>query len=102
MPRFVPNANRSVITNSPWTGGTGNDTFVFGAASAHDTIADFSAGSDVIQFDKGIFADFTSLLNAATQAGSDVVIAYGEDSMLTINNMTITELTTHHTGLLFV
>jgi Ca2+-binding RTX toxin-like protein len=72
--------------NDVLTGGTGGDVFVVGTGNGSDTITDFTAGSgtdhDVVRLDRTKFADFTSVMTAATQAGSDVVIALGNGDSL--------------------
>jgi Ca2+-binding RTX toxin-like protein len=81
--------------NDVLTGGSNNDTFVFGTNSGNDTITDFAAGAgivDVIKFEPGIFTDFTSVLDAASQVGTTVVISWGGSNSLTLNNMTLAKL----------
>ena len=42
--------------NNNLTGGTGSDTFVFTPGFGHDTIADYTPGTDMLQFDHTDFA----------------------------------------------
>lgn len=84
-------------------GGIGNDTFVFAPGFGKDTILDFAAGpavSDVIQFDRSVFSDFTTVLGHATQVGSDVIIAANDVDSLTLKNLQIGTL--HQNDFLFV
>lgn len=72
------------------TGGSGNDTFVFHAGFGSDTITDFSAGplpSDVIQFDHTMFADFSAVLAATTDLGSDLQITHSATETIILKNV---------------
>jgi len=76
------------------TGGADNDTFIFKAGFGLDTITDFAAGAasdDVIQFGNDVFADFASVLAAATQVGADTVITHGGNT-LTLKNVALANL----------
>jgi Ca2+-binding RTX toxin-like protein len=59
----------------------GNDVFVFNAGFGVDVITDFTAGSDKIEFDDAIFANFGAVQAAMTQVGSDVLITSGSNSI---------------------
>jgi Ca2+-binding RTX toxin-like protein len=82
------------LGNDVLTGGVGIDTFIFAADSGNDRITDFNRTQDIIKFEADIFADVASILDAATQVGSNVVIAYGEGSTLTLNNVSLANLST--------
>ncbi len=56
------------------TGGGGADTFDFGRATGDGAVRDFVLGQDIIQFDRSQFSDFSSVMAASTQVGSDTVI----------------------------
>ena len=63
-------------TDDTLTGGGGADTFVFDRDSGHDTITDFTAGTDRI--DLSAFTDITSIGDlSGYQAGDDAVIFLG-------------------------
>ncbi|MBR1190231.1 calcium-binding protein [Bradyrhizobium sp. AUGA SZCCT0160] len=83
--------------NDALTGGTASDIFVVNAGAGSDTITDFAAGSDidhdVIKFDRSHFSDYASLLAAATQVGSDVVISLAGGDSLTLQNVDLSSLT---------
>jgi Ca2+-binding RTX toxin-like protein len=83
--------------NDTLTGGTEGDVFVIGAGAGSDSITDFASGSgtghDVIRFDRAVFSDLASVLAAATQSGSDVVIALGGGDSLTLQNVDLSALT---------
>ncbi|WP_181169184.1 hypothetical protein [Mesorhizobium sp. B2-4-14] len=83
------------IGNDTLTGGIGSDTFIFRAGFGLDTITDFVAGAgsgDVIQFADDVFADFASVLAAATQVGADTVIAHDGSNTLTLKNVAVASL----------
>ncbi|WP_246153988.1 hypothetical protein [Methylobacterium oryzihabitans] len=77
------------------TGGAGADIFAFGRGDGRDAILDFVTGgaeADVIAFNGGAFADFAALQAASRQEGSDVVIAYGTDDVLTLRGVQLATL----------
>lgn len=74
-------------------GGSGTDFFVFNKGTGHDTVTDFKNGVDVISsgFVKSD-ADAADLIaHHAQQQGKDVLITYGNDSLL-IRHMDIHDL----------
>ncbi|MCA1492218.1 hypothetical protein I6F11_14935 [Ensifer sp. NBAIM29] len=77
------------------TGGAGNDVFVFKPNFGLDTITDFKAGSgagDVLEFANTLFTDFEAVLAAASQVGSDTVIAFDAANTVTLKNVTLANL----------
>lgn len=79
--------------NDTLTGGANFDTFFFSAAFGHDTITDFSEGTglnDVVVFADALFADFAAVMAAAVQVGKNVEIRYDADTVLTINDASLT------------
>ncbi|CDX41450.1 Rhizobiocin RzcA (fragment) [Mesorhizobium plurifarium] len=77
------------------TGGAASDTFIFKAGFGLDKITDFVVGAgsqDVIQFDNDVFADFASVLAAATQVGADTVITHDANNVLTLKNVALANL----------
>ncbi|MBX5173549.1 calcium-binding protein [Rhizobium sp. NZLR1b] len=73
----------------------GNDTFVFRSDFGHDTINDFVAGAqsvDIIDVGTDIFADFASVLAAASQVGADTVITHDANTSITLKNVALTSL----------
>lgn len=71
-------------------GGAGSDTFVFAPGFGRDTIEDFAAGAgagDLIEIASSIFADFDSLLAAASQTGADTVITVDAENSITLKNV---------------
>lgn len=82
----------NVIVGSPKDqvlfGGAGADTFVFKQGFGKDTIVDFDTESgDVLEFGRGLFADFEAVLVAASQQGSDTVILFDEANSVTLQNV---------------
>ncbi|PBC18633.1 hypothetical protein CK226_33720, partial [Mesorhizobium sp. WSM4311] len=77
------------------SGGADNDTFIFKAGFGLDTITDFTAGAasdDIIQFGNDVFADFASVLAAASQVGADTVITHDAGNTLTLKNVALANL----------
>jgi len=64
--------------NNTLSGGNGNDIFVFGPSFGKDTVTDFEHG-DHIEFDGGVFANFSAVQAATHQVGADTVISLGTD-----------------------
>ncbi|MBZ9709298.1 putative Ig domain-containing protein [Mesorhizobium sp. ESP7-2] len=73
----------------------GGDTFVFGPNFGNQVINDFVTGpgtEDVIEFENDVFADFASVLSAATQVGADTVITHDASNVVTLKNVALTSL----------
>jgi Ca2+-binding RTX toxin-like protein len=96
--KLTGNTGNNVLTglggNDILTGGAGHDTFVFGPGFGKDVITDFSLENDVIEFDNSMFANFDSVVSAASQAGSNIVITLDADNTLTLTNVMVSAL--HH------
>ncbi|MBS1168239.1 MAG: rhizobiocin, partial [Proteobacteria bacterium] len=73
------------------TGGSGSDVFHFDLSFGHDTVADFSNG-DVIEFAGAIFADFSDMLNAATEVDGNTVIAINADNSVILQHVALASL----------
>ncbi|TYO60755.1 hypothetical protein FXV83_42150 [Bradyrhizobium hipponense] len=83
--------------NDIMVGKAGADTFVFASNFGQDVIKDFAAGGpahDTVQFSKGVFDSFASVLSHAAQSGHDVVIATGSDT-LTLKHTKLDALNSH-------
>ncbi|MGO7530065.1 calcium-binding protein, partial [Rhizobium ruizarguesonis] len=83
--------------NDNLTGGTGDDLFVFKAGFGNDTVTDFTIGAgsvDVLDIGTDVFADFASVLAAASQVGADTVITHDANTSITLKNVALTSL--HH------
>ncbi|SCW90777.1 Hemolysin-type calcium-binding repeat-containing protein, partial [Rhizobium mongolense subsp. loessense] len=81
--------------NDMLTGGQGSDTFVFAANFGKDTISDFQVGAasdDIIDLKSNVFADFASVLAAATQVGTDTLITYDANNSILLKNVALANL----------
>ncbi|QND63166.1 hypothetical protein HB777_04005 [Mesorhizobium loti] len=81
--------------NDTLSGGADSDTFIFQAGFGKDTISDFIAGAgseDVIDFATNVFADFASVLAAATQVGADTIITHDASNVVTLKNVAMANL----------
>ncbi len=81
--RIVGNAGNNVINggagNDSMTGNGGNDTFVFGKGFGKDTITDFSAANDYLQF-----SGYSKAQLQITQVGANTVIGFGGADTITL------------------
>jgi serralysin len=72
------------------------DTFVFAANFGNVTLGNFDPGTDVIEIDHTVFADFEALLAAAHDDGSgNAVIAADPHDTITLKNVTVAQLVQH-------
>jgi len=67
--------------NDTLSGGHGNNTFIVSANSGHDTISDFTAGSDILDLTTIFSGSFNDLLNLAVDTADGVRIATGADAI---------------------
>ena len=79
--------------NDRMTGGEGLDTFTFINKFGLDTITDFVAADDTIQFVRKSFTSFAQVQAAWSQDGDDVVIRSGTANVLRIENVSLDSLT---------
>ncbi len=64
--------------NDTITGGDGNDTFVFAPGSGNDTVANFTAGADLLMLTGGMTASFV-------EQGNDTLVNFDTgDSVLLV------------------
>lgn len=83
--------------NDIMVGKGGADTFVFASNFGRDVIKDFATSGpahDTVQFSKGVFDSFASVLSHAGQSGHDVVVTAGSDT-LTLKNTQLDKLNSH-------
>jgi Ca2+-binding RTX toxin-like protein len=77
--------------NDILTGGLGNDTFNFSAVFGKDTVTDFSAGlgvADVLRLTLGTaFDTYAEVMAAATQVGTNTVIAINANDTITLTGV---------------
>jgi T1SS-143 domain-containing protein len=82
--------------SAPAAGLAAADTFVFAANFGNVTLANFDPGTDVIEIDHTVFADFEALLAAAHDDGSgNAVIAADPQDTITIKNVSVAQLVQH-------
>jgi hypothetical protein len=78
------------------TGLAASDTFVFAADFGNVTVTNFDPGTDVIEIDHTVFADFQQLLAAAHDDGNgNAVIAADPNDTITLKNVTVAQLVQH-------
>jgi hypothetical protein len=72
-----------------------NDAFVFGKRFGHDVVVNFQAGAgagDVLQLNRVVFKDWSSILQSAKQSGNDVIITAEKDNSLILKNLMLSNL----------
>jgi serralysin len=78
------------------TGLAAGDTFVFAANFGNVILTNFDPGTDEIEIDDTVFADFQALLAAAHDDGNgNAVIAADPNDTITIKNVTVAQLVQH-------
>lgn len=80
--------------NDALTGGTSADTFHFARNDGADKITDFAAGksgTDIIEFQNGLFDSYADIIDSAVEKNGNTVISYTGGS-LTLTDVTIAEL----------
>ncbi len=84
--------------NDTLTGNGGADTFVFGQNYGQDTVTDFTTaggGHDII--DLNAFTSIGSMVGLnITQVGANAVVDFGGGNKLTLNNVSVGNLTNDH------
>jgi Ca2+-binding RTX toxin-like protein len=78
--------------NDTLSGGAGDDTFVFRAGLGQNTVTDFTAGHDVLEFRDGLFADSAAALAAASTSGSDTIITLDATTSVLLQNVDLASL----------
>ncbi|GJD54962.1 matrixin family metalloprotease [Methylobacterium dankookense] len=79
--------------NSVLTGGAGFDAFNLGQGSGAMRVTDFVSGTDTIQFSRNQFSDFSAMMNASAQVGSNTVITLNNSaSSVTLANVSLGSL----------
>jgi serralysin len=82
----------STAANEVLFGNGGNNTFVFAGNFGKDTVADFHAADDVLQFSRTAFTDFADVLAHAAQAGADVTLTVDAAHSVTVSNTMLSQL----------
>ncbi|MET4699404.1 putative extracellular nuclease/2',3'-cyclic-nucleotide 2'-phosphodiesterase (5'-nucleotidase family) [Constrictibacter sp. MBR-5] len=73
-------------------GGFGNDTFVFETSFGLDRVMDFGRGRDTIRFEDGLFGDFAAVTASGSQVGSDVLLSFDADNVITLVGVDLASL----------
>lgn len=81
---------RGGLGNDKLRGGPGADVFIFKGNSKRDTILDFEDDIDTLRIVG--YGNLSQVLAHATQVGDDVQFDFGDDSVLHVHNMTISDL----------
>lgn len=74
------------------TGGDGSDTFVFEVRRGNDAITDFEHGIDVGDFSDYGFTDFTEVLDAAINDGTNVIVQLDAHTQLVLESTQVGSL----------
>jgi serralysin len=79
--------------NDQMFGGSGRDAFAFYHGNDQDSVKDFADNSDRIDLTSFNFANVNAAKSFASQSNSDVVFNFGSGDTLTIENITLSNLT---------
>jgi hypothetical protein len=72
------------------------DTFVFAPNFGENTITNFNAHNDTLELPKSEFADLAAVLADAHQNGTDTVIAHDAHDIITMHNVSLSQLHDSH------
>jgi serralysin len=85
-------------SNQILTASAANDTFVFSGNFGQDTIVSLNLQRDIIEIDRTLAPDFGTLLARAQENGPDTVISLDASNTITIQNVTLAEISAHETA----
>ena len=77
-------------------GNGGNNTFVFAGNFGHDTVADFHAANDLLQFSHTAFTNVADVLAHAAQVGADVTVTVDATHAVTLSDTVLSQLNQHN------
>ena len=78
-------------------GGAGKDTFVFAVNQVgKDTITNFRASNEVLQFNSSLFANYSAAMTHTSQVGANTVITIDGQDTITLQNVAKTSLTANN------
>ncbi|MDF2368765.1 peroxidase family protein [Sneathiella sp.] len=80
--------------NDQLEGGEGDDLFIFDHLFGNDLIKDFNDRHDTLDLTLLELASIEEVTDAATQVGKDVVIDFGDDGILTLEDMHLRDIDT--------
>ena len=79
--------------NDTLLGGAGSDIFVFTQGDGADSISDFAAGQDAVDFtDHALFNSFADVQAVMSQSGSDTLIDAGPEDRITFVGVLVGDL----------
>ena len=78
-------------------GGSGPDTFAFEPGFGENTISNFHASNEVLQFNPTVFASYSAMVSAGaiTQSGANTIITDSAGDMVTLTGVAASSLTAH-------
>jgi serralysin len=89
--------------NDLFIASVGTDTFLFKPHFRNDTITDFCPGEDILQFDRTVFADASSVISHTADDGhGNAVIAADANNSITLLDVTTATLQQHLSAFHFV
>jgi Ca2+-binding RTX toxin-like protein len=74
-------------------GNGGNNTFELNSGFGHDTIMDFQACKDTLQFSLSLLTNYAAAMTDANQVGANTVFTLDPNSSVTLQNVSKTDLT---------
>ncbi len=80
--------------NDTLDGGAGDDVFRIAPGDGSDTITDFNADTDRLEFTDGLFANLEAVQASAAAVGDDLLIRLSATETLTLESTTLAALTT--------
>ena len=82
------------VVNQTVVGSGDNDTFVANTGFGQDTITNFNAATDVIQFNYALFASCSAVIGAGaiSQVGAKTVITFDQNNTVTLTNVAANSL----------
>ena len=84
------------------TGGNGPDTFLFRPEFGENTITDYNAKTDSLQFDSAIFADAADMFGHATDTAAGVEIAASATDVVHLEGVTLADMHAKSASFYFV
>jgi hypothetical protein len=72
------------------------DTFVFAPNFGENTITNFNFHKDTLELPKSEFADLAAVLADAHQNGADTIIAHDAHDIITLHNVSLSQLHDSH------
>ena len=76
--------------------GDAADTFVFASNFGENTITNFNFHKDTLELPKSEFADLAAVLADAHQNGADTIIARDAHDIITLHNVSLSQLHDSH------